>query len=585
VVAKRKRVDTISAKVVKNKNTSVVQEKTKPLLSIIEPGVESVHDEKRKEKKKPFFRKRSDTKQPEASSESNETKSINIEANVEKFEEKTIKPLLKRHHKIIMASCGFLVFLVVITGIMGGGAYAQQAMYENKVFPGVMVWGVEAGGKSMTEVQQLIAEKVKTYKITIKGPDQDYTATAAELGVIYNSDSMALGAYSRGRSSSAAENYFTRARLLATKISWAPWQQFIRADDLVISPSYTIDDGKFDVYLTQVADNIKISAQDSEVNVIAGQVQLKPAIYGREVKIEELKKQIKNSIAGFNKEEVLAETVSIKPAIIDDAAQEVMIQAQNVMQRPVILTYQGAEYRPNQETIASWISFIKNTGDTNYTLVVNPEKMKSYFDFLGTKINIYPVSKKIRIENGVKETEIQPGSNGTLVDTDLLGKTIANQLPNQASVTVVIPTYIAIFKTEYERVIIADWEKYIDINLSTQTMTACERGGVNCKQWSVTTGKNGTATPTGTFLILGRSANFYMTGGTPGIDYYKVWVDRAVWFTSQGHAIHDAAWRNGSFGGQDYTWNGSHGCVNSPDDAANFIYDWAPVGTPVIIHY
>lgn len=540
MVAKRKNVDSIAAPAVESDKSTGTKETGKPLLSIIEPETPA----------------------------------------------KTVRePLLKRHHKIIMASCGFLAFLLLITGIVGGGAYAHQALYENKVFPGVVVWGENVGGKSVSEVQSMINDKIEGYKVTIKGPDQDYEANAADLGVVFNSESMALGAYSRGRTSSAADNYLIRARLLAAEIAWKPWQKFIRANDLAISPSYVVNEEKLNTYLGKVAENINITAQDSQINVAAGQVQLKPAIYGRAVKLDELKKQIRDSISGFDSEEIVVQTDTVKPNIIDNAAQEVMVQAQNVMSRPVVLTYQGQEFRPNQETVASWISFTKNTGDTKYTLVVDTTKMKNYFDFLGTKINVYPVSRKVRVENGVKETEIRPGSNGTLVDTTALGRAIASQLPVQASVTVAIPTYVAQYKTEYERVVIADWDKYIDINISTQTMIACEKGGVNCRQWSVTTGNDSHATPTGTFLVLGRNANFYMTGGTPGVDYYKVWVDHATWFTSAGHAIHDASWRNGSFGGQDYHWNGSHGCVNSPDEAATYVYNWAPIGTPVIIHY
>lgn len=583
MASKPKNVDGI-AKPTADAATETPTGSGKTLLSIIEPTETKVEDKKKKKKK------RLSLSSPASQKKSNKlTGDLDsaVARNDEGVGAEKVKkpPLLKRHHKIIMASCGILAFLLVLTGLVGGGLYAHQAMYENKIFPGVVVWGENVGGKSVADVQQIIADKVKAYQVTLKGPDQDYEATAADLGLAFNSESMALSAYSRGRSSSAFDNYLTRARLLATKITWHPWQKLIRATDLDIAPSYNVNEEKFNQYVDKVADNIKIVAQDSAVSVSGAQVQLKPAIYGRDVKVDALKKQVRDSLNGFNSGEIAVQTVPVKPAIIDDAAQEVMIQAQGVMKRPVLLTYQGVTYQPNQETVASWISFVKNTGDTKYTLVVDPGKMKSYFDFLGTKINIYPVNRKIRVENGVKETEINPGANGTLVDTAILGKSIAASLPIQASVSLAIPTYVAQFKTEYERVVIADWDKYIDLNLSTQTMTACEKGGVNCKQWLVTTGNDSHATPTGTFLVLGRNANFYMTGGAPGVDYYKVWVDHATWFTSAGHAIHDAHWRNGSFGGQDYHWNGSHGCVNSPDEAAIFIYDWAPVGTPVIIHY
>lgn len=569
MVAKRNSVDSIVAPTVEDKKKRPKKGTESTLLSIIEPDQAKVETDVDQIKSKPKKIKQEKTKK-----------------------EKKPKPeitdklsVFKKNRKILVASGAVLAVLILITGLIGGGVYAHQAIYENKVFPGVIVWGEDAGGKSMAEVQAMINEKVKNYNVVIKGPDQDYTATSTDLGVVFNSETMALSAFSRGRTSSAVENYLVRARLLAAKIPVEFWQEIIRADDLVISPSYTVNEEIFNAYIAKVADNINITAQDSEVKVASGQVQLKPAIYGREVLIDDFKNQVRSSIEGLKSAEIIVETTSVRPEIIDDAAQEVMIQAQNVMKRPVVLTYKGQEYRPNQETVASWISFIKNTGDLKYTLTIDTEKMKNYFDFLGTKINIYPVSRKIRVENGVKETEIQPGSNGMLIDTGLLGKTIANLLPSQASVTLEIPTYVAQYKTEYERVVIADWDKYIDINLSAQTMTACEKGGVNCRQWQVTTGDDNHSTPTGTFLVLGRNASFYMTGGTPGVDYYKVWVDYAVWFTPQGHAIHDAEWRNGVFGGQDYHWNGSHGCVNSPDDAAVFVYNWAAVGTPVIIHY
>jgi hypothetical protein len=38
-----------------------------------------------------------------------------------------------------------------------------------------------------TEVQQLVTEKIKSYKISLAGPDQNYAATANDLGLVFNS--------------------------------------------------------------------------------------------------------------------------------------------------------------------------------------------------------------------------------------------------------------------------------------------------------------------------------------------------------------------------------------------------------------
>ena len=50
-----------------------------------------------------------------------------------------------------------------------------------------------------------------------------------------------------------------------------------------------------------------------------------------------------------------------------------------------------------------------------------------------------------------------------------------------------------------------------------------------------------------------------------------------------GEGLHDAAWR-GSFGGNIYQTNGSHGCLNLPPYAAAEIYRNVEPGTPIIIY-
>ena len=55
-------------------------------------------------------------------------------------------------------------------------------------------------------------------------------------------------------------------------------------------------------------------------------------------------------------------------------------------------------------------------------------------------------------------------------------------------------------------------------------------------------------------------------------------------FYANAYGMHDATWR-GSFGGKIYKYNGSHGCVNIPLEAAMQLYPILNVGTPVIIFY
>lgn len=582
----KQNIDSIRKPQVKNFKTQPKNEA--PLLSILEPEATPTPIENHGLSKKNWlFRDLFGLEQTEKKKDT--TKSPKTFLGLKKkLPENNLTPtkkkVLKTHHKIALGgtALGVLVFIVVL---VAGGAYAHQSIYANKVYPGVMVWGEDVGGKSMTEVQQRITEKIKNYKITITGPDQNYTATANDLGLVFDSETMALSAFSKGRTGSFWNNYTMRAKLMLLRINLESIKKIIRANDLVVKPSYKVNNAKLDQYINGISANINITAKDSEIKIVNGSTELVPAIYGREVIREDLKKSLKNNISGLESVEIKIRTKQIKPNVIDNSAQEVAVQAKNVMSRPVILTYKDQTFRPNAETVGSWITFVKPNGAKSYTLVVDPNRMKNYFAFLGTKLNIYAVNKKVQIENGVKETVLREGKDGLLIDETALGKNIASTLPVQSSVNLSIPMYVAKFKTEYSRVLVANWDKYIDINLSTQTMTAYLKGGVSVGSWKVTTGNSYHPTPAGTWLVVGKSAITRMTGGTPGVDYYDLpnvhWV---TWFKGGGYSIHEAYWRS-SFGGMDYVWNGSHGCVNAPLAVAKFIYDWAPTGTPVIVHY
>ncbi len=66
-----------------------------------------------------------------------------------------------------------------------------------------------------------------------------------------------------------------------------------------------------------------------------------------------------------------------------------------------------------------------------------------------------------------------------------------------------------------------------------------------------------------------------------GVPSYTSFVNYWMPFY-QGYGLHDAPWR-GSFGGTIYYSSGSHGCINLPYSAAQTMYSYTEVGTPVIV--
>lgn len=116
-------------------------------------------------------------------------------------------------------------------------------------------------------------------------------------------------------------------------------------------------------------------------------------------------------------------------------------------------------------------------------------------------------------------------------------------------------------------------ERWIEVNLSQQMVYAYE-GDVLVNSFVVSTGTWLTPTVTGKYHIYVKYRSTTMAG--PG--YYLTNVPYVMYFY-KGYGLHGTYWHN-NFGTPM-----SHGCVNLRTYDAEWLYNWASVGTLVSVHY
>jgi LysM repeat protein len=121
--------------------------------------------------------------------------------------------------------------------------------------------------------------------------------------------------------------------------------------------------------------------------------------------------------------------------------------------------------------------------------------------------------------------------------------------------------------------------KRIEVNLSQQMMYAYENG-VLVLSSGVSTGRPGWDTPPGNFAVYAKYEVQTMTGTASGESWVVPNVPHVMYFY-YGDALHGTYWHNAFGTGARL----SHGCVNLPLDVAAQLYYWAPIGTPVWVHY
>jgi lipoprotein-anchoring transpeptidase ErfK/SrfK len=115
-------------------------------------------------------------------------------------------------------------------------------------------------------------------------------------------------------------------------------------------------------------------------------------------------------------------------------------------------------------------------------------------------------------------------------------------------------------------------QRWIQVDLKKQRLIAWD-GNRWVDAMIVSTGKDATPTPTGVYEVYVK----YREARMQGDDYDIPDVPHVMYF-SGGYGFHGAYWHN-NFGTPF-----SHGCVNLAVDKAKWLYNFASVGTPIVIH-
>lgn len=120
--------------------------------------------------------------------------------------------------------------------------------------------------------------------------------------------------------------------------------------------------------------------------------------------------------------------------------------------------------------------------------------------------------------------------------------------------------------------------KKIEINTSREQKLYYFLGDVRLGEFKISSGKASTATPKGNFKIDGKSLRAWSS--------YGLWMPYWLSLKKGYFGIHELpVWPNGAKEGENHLGIAvSHGCIRLGIGPAEFLYNWAPIGTAVKIY-
>jgi L,D-transpeptidase catalytic domain len=129
-------------------------------------------------------------------------------------------------------------------------------------------------------------------------------------------------------------------------------------------------------------------------------------------------------------------------------------------------------------------------------------------------------------------------------------------------------------------------QKAVVVRLGSQTLTAYLNGRA-VMTTPVTTGRPALPTPIGSYVVHYRASPYtFISPWPPGSAYYypPATVTWAMYFFDNDFLHDDPGEPSNAYGaGSQYGPYASHGCVHVPHSVMAWLYDWLPVGAPVVV--
>lgn len=240
-------------------------------------------------------------------------------------------------------------------------------------------------------------------------------------------------------------------------------------------------------------------------------------------------------------------------------------------QQKINFVVDGKTINPSPTEINNWLSR-DLTAAADSQLVVNQNAVKAYLKSLAGPFDKQMLNTILRTDGSI----LIAGKAGQKLDTDAAFSTITNSLLSGQGINVNMPVVTVPVQT----VAMNDLDKLLVANITTKRMIAYEHGK-QVKEFLISAGVPSSPTPTGEFHITRKFVKDDMSGNNPGGGRYFIANVKYVSYfdDSLGAAIHANDWAPQTIFGR---VNESLGCLGMTVADANWVYDWAPVGTTLV---
>ncbi len=484
----------------------------------------------------------------------------------EELDEKII-PVPRKKHKGLKVT-GIVAAILAVTAGCAYGAVSYY--YADRFFEGTYINGINCSNKTAYETEQLIASNVEDYSIEITARNQEPQAISGnQINYRYVSDGEVLD-------------------LLKQQKPYEWVKGFMETRSYTTQENVTFDKSLLQSEVKELkcaqAEN-QVEPENAYVALEGSEFTIVPETEGSKLKVKEAYKALDTAISGSQTSIDLGSTpdvYAVAAVTSDDPTLQATRDAyNNYTKASITYTFGDQTVTLDGNTLKEWLQFDDKgqlvQDDASFT-----QHIKDFVAQLASEHDTVGTTRSFNTTSG-RTVSVYGSAYGWKIDQDAEAAQLTEEI-RTGTQTTREPVY-SMRANSYGYNDIGS--TYIEVDLSSQHMYYYQNGSIIFDS-DIVSGDiryDDRATPPGIFTLYYKKSPDVLRGEKKPDGTYEYETQVTYWMPFNGGiGFHDATWQ-AYFGGDRYTYAGSHGCINMPLDAAATLYSIIDTNVPIVCFY
>lgn len=494
------------------------------------------------------------------------TKISYVPISDEELDEKII-PIPKKKHKGLKVA-GIAAAILAVTAGCAYGAVSYY--YSDRFFEGTYINGINCSNKTAYEVEQLIANNVEDYSIEVTARNQEpQTISGSQINYRYLSDGEVLDLLKQQKPYEWVKG-FMETRSYTTQENVTFDKSLLQSEVKALNCAQAENQVE--------PENAYVALEGSEFTIV-------PETEGSKLKVKEAYKALDTAISGSQTSIDLGSTPDVYAVASVTSDDPTLLATKdaynNYTKASITYTFGDQTVTLDGSTLKEWLQFDDKgqlvQDDASFT-----QHIKDYVAQLASEHDTVGTTRSFNTTSG-RTVSVYGSAYGWKIDQDAEVAQLTEEI-RTGTQTTREPVY-SMRANAYGYNDIGS--TYIEVDLSSQHMYYYQNGSIIFDS-DIVSGDiryDDRATPPGIFTLYYKKSPDVLRGQKKPDGTYEYETPVTYWMPFNGGiGFHDATWQ-AYFGGDRYTYAGSHGCINMPLDAAATLYSIIDTNVPIVCFY